>query len=104
MPAPHNITTLRSFLGLVNYYQSFDPNMRSIRQPLDNLLKKDNEWNWSTRCQQAIDSIKSILNSDLLLAHYEPSLQTHQNMDWAPSFNIGGQTAQSRPSLMLRVH
>jgi hypothetical protein len=44
MPAPTNITTLRSFLGLVNYYQSFVPNMRSIRQPLDDLLKKDKEW------------------------------------------------------------
>jgi hypothetical protein len=39
MPAPTNITTLRSFLGLVNYYQSFVPNMRSIRQPLDDLIK-----------------------------------------------------------------
>jgi transposase InsO family protein len=75
MPAPNNIATLRSFLGLVNYYQSFVPNMRSIRQPLDDLLKKDNEWNWSTRCQQAFDSIKGILNSDLLLTHYDPSLE-----------------------------
>jgi len=40
MPAPTNITTLRSFLGLVNYYQSFVPNMRAIRQPLDKLLEK----------------------------------------------------------------
>jgi hypothetical protein len=37
MPAPTNIATLRSFLGLVNYYQSFVPNMLSIRQPLDDL-------------------------------------------------------------------
>ena len=75
MPAPNNITTLRSFLGLVNYYQSFVPNLRSIRYPLDNLLKKDQEWNWSTLCQQAFDSIIGILNSDLLLTHYDPSLE-----------------------------
>jgi hypothetical protein len=43
MPAPNNITTLRSFLGLFDYYQSFVPNMRFIHQPLDDLLKKDNE-------------------------------------------------------------
>ena len=34
MPAS-TITTLRSCLGLVSYYQSFVPNMRVIRQPLD---------------------------------------------------------------------
>jgi hypothetical protein len=104
MPAPHNITTLRSFRGLVSYYQYFVPNMRSIRQPIDDLLKKDNEWNWSTRSQQAFDSIKGILNSDLLLTHYDPSLQTHKNMDCALPFNTGGQTGQSRPFIILRVH
>jgi hypothetical protein len=51
MPAPTNITTLCFFLGLVNYYQPFTPNMCSIHQPLDDLPKKDNEWKWSTRCQ-----------------------------------------------------
>lgn len=59
MLAPTNITTLRSFLGLVNYYQPFIPNMLSIRQPLDELLKKDNEWIWSARCQKAFESIKA---------------------------------------------
>jgi hypothetical protein len=48
--------------------------MRSILQPLDD-LKKDNEWNWSTRCQQEFDSIKVILNSELLVTHCDPSLQ-----------------------------
>jgi hypothetical protein len=75
MPAPTNITTLRSILGLVNYYQSFVPNMRSMRQPLDDLPKKDNEWTWSARCQQIFESIKGILNSDLLLTHYDPLLE-----------------------------
>jgi hypothetical protein len=75
MPAPTNITTLRSFLRLVNYYHSFVPKMRSIRQPLDDLLKKDNEWTWSARCQQAFENIKGTLNSDLLLTRYDPSLE-----------------------------
>jgi len=75
MPAPNNVSTLLSFLGLVNYYQSFVPNMRSICHPLGDLLKKEQEWNWSNRCQQAFDSIKEILKSDLLLTHYDPSLE-----------------------------
>ena len=49
--------------------------MRSIRYPLDNLLKKDTGWNWPASCQQAFDSIRGTLNSDLLLTHYDPSLE-----------------------------
>ena len=47
MPVPTEITTLLSFLGLGNYYHSFVPNMRSMRQPHD-LRNKDNEWKWLT--------------------------------------------------------
>jgi hypothetical protein len=94
MPVPNNVTTLHSFLGLVNYYQSFVPNMRSIRYPLDNLLKKDQEWNWSNRCQQAFDSIKEILKSDLLLTHYDPSLEVIVAAD--ASHNGAGAVIQHR--------
>ena len=40
MPAPNNIATLQSFLGLANYYQIFIPNMHDLRAPLNKLLKK----------------------------------------------------------------
>ena len=41
--APTNITTPRSFLVLINDYQSFAPNVPSIRKRFDDLLKKNNE-------------------------------------------------------------
>ena len=44
-------------------------------QPLDDLLKKDNEWIWSARFQQEFESINGILNSDFLLPHDDPSLE-----------------------------
>ena len=40
MPVPDNITTLLSFLGLVNYYQSFIKNLHDLHAPLNELLKK----------------------------------------------------------------
>jgi hypothetical protein len=40
MPAPTNITTLRSFLGLVNCHQSFVLNMRFIRHPLMTISRR----------------------------------------------------------------
>ena len=41
MPPPKDIATLRSFLGFVNYYGKFVPNLHSLKAPLENLLRKD---------------------------------------------------------------
>jgi transposase InsO family protein len=60
---------------MVNHYQQFIKNMRFVRKPLDDLLKKDTKWEWNTKCEQAFQKIKEILSSDLLLTHYDPSLE-----------------------------
>jgi hypothetical protein len=78
-PDPQKITAVADMLEPTNI-----TTLRSIRQPLED-LKKDNEWTWSARCQQAFESIKDILNSDHLLTHYDPSRRKRQNMEWAPS-------------------
>ena len=38
-PAPQNVTELRSFLGLLNYYGKFIPNLASILHPLHSPLR-----------------------------------------------------------------
>ena len=38
---PHNQKTVKSILGLCNYYRSFVPNFAKIAGPLYKLLKKD---------------------------------------------------------------
>lgn len=72
MPEPYNVTTLRSFLVAINYYSRFISNMHVLRRPLDNLLKKDSKWNWSSKCQEFFDQFKRILTSKLLLTHDNP--------------------------------
>ncbi|XP_062702030.1 uncharacterized protein K02A2.6-like [Aedes albopictus] len=75
MPAPHDVPSLRSFLGAVNYYGKFVRAIHDLRQPMDALLKKDVKWNWSPACQNAFEEFKRILQSDLLLTHYNPNLE-----------------------------
>ena len=43
-PTPKNVTELRSFLGLVNYYGKFLPNLSTFLHPLNNLLHHDCKW------------------------------------------------------------
>ena len=42
-PAPNNVSQLKSFLGMINYYSKFLPNLSTQLAPLYSLLqKKDN--------------------------------------------------------------
>ncbi|XP_055591171.1 uncharacterized protein LOC129743217 [Uranotaenia lowii] len=46
--------------------------IKELRAPLDRLLKKDARWEWTPECQSSFDRFKSILQSDLLLTHFDP--------------------------------
>ena len=75
MPAPKNITELRSFLDAVNYYSKFIRKMRQLKAPLEAPLKRDSDWNWTKSCEEAFQQFKETLSSDLMLTHYKSSNQ-----------------------------
>ncbi|BHF57618.1 hypothetical protein SprV_0100056000 [Sparganum proliferum] len=74
MPASKNVLQLRSFLGRISYYSAFLPSLHDVRAPLNRLLQKDAPWCWSPDCEKAFAQLKSMLSSDLLLTHYDPTL------------------------------
>uniref|UniRef100_A0A5S6QB45 RNA-directed DNA polymerase n=1 Tax=Trichuris muris TaxID=70415 RepID=A0A5S6QB45_TRIMR len=74
MPPPFDVQSLRSFLGMLSYYGVFVKQMRELRAPLDELLKKGASFIWSSECQAAFEKAKLILKSDLLLTHFDPSI------------------------------
>lgn len=75
MPAPTDLASLRAYLGGINFYGKFVKQMHDLRNPLNQLLKKDAKWSWTPECQQSFERFKEILQSDLLLTHYDPSLE-----------------------------
>ena len=72
-PAPQNVSQLKSFLGLLNYYGKFIPNLSTLLAPLHRLLRKQSTWTWGSEQQGAFDRVKGILTSDSVLVHYDPS-------------------------------
>ena len=48
-PTPTNVTELRSFLGILNYYGKFLPNLSTKLYPLHTLLGKKTKWVWDNR-------------------------------------------------------
>lgn len=75
MTEPTDETTLRSFLGAINFYGQYVKSMRKFRGPLDELLKKDIKWHWTEEHRKAFNDCKNIIASDLVLTHYNPELE-----------------------------
>lgn len=50
-PPPTNVSEVKSFLGMVNFYAKFVHNFSTILAPLYNLLKKSTKFEWSESCQ-----------------------------------------------------
>ncbi|KAF7642764.1 hypothetical protein LDENG_00251050 [Lucifuga dentata] len=66
-PAPTNVSQLRSFLGLINYYGRFVPSLATVLNPLNALLHKGVQWRWSSECENAFQVAKNQLLSDRVL-------------------------------------
>jgi hypothetical protein len=57
-PVPTNVQQLRSFLGLINYYNKFLPALSSTLAPLYQLLQKSQKWVWEKKQTQAFQKAK----------------------------------------------
>ncbi|XP_065095800.1 uncharacterized protein K02A2.6-like [Ochlerotatus camptorhynchus] len=102
MAPPTDVSGVRSFLGAVNYYGKFVHRMRTLRFPLDELLKAGTEFRWTTQCQQAFMRFKEILASDLLLTHYNPNLDIVVSAD-ASSVGVGATISHKFPDGTMKV-
>ena len=92
-PAPKNVTELRSFLGMINYYGKFLHNLSTQLQPLHALLKHGVKWHWSQECNQAFEEVKIKLSEAPVLMHYEIKLPIRLAGD-ASNYGIGSVLSQ----------
>ncbi|XP_029696863.1 uncharacterized protein K02A2.6-like [Takifugu rubripes] len=96
-PPPQNISQLRSFLGLLNYYGRFTPNLASLLQPLHELLCKDKMWKWTENCQAAFQEAKDVLTTLQVLTHFNPSLALQLACDASP-YGVGAVLSHVMPN------
>ena len=57
---PNNVHELRRVLGLFNFVTKFVHNAQINLSPLNDLLKKENCWQWGDAQQKAFDEIKKV--------------------------------------------
>jgi hypothetical protein len=65
---PHNVSEIRSFLGLAGYYCRFIENFSKIARPMTNLLKKTQEFEWTPDCEKSFQDLKKRLTTTPVLA------------------------------------
>ena len=86
---PSNLLELKSFMGLVNQFNQFSPNISNLAEPLRHLLKKDTEWGWNESHEKAFVDVKTELSSPPILSYYDPTLPVILQTDAAKLKGLG---------------
>lgn len=63
---------LRAFLGLINFYNKFVPNLSTKLRSLYALLTNDAKYDWTDECEKAFQLSKEALLKADLLEFYDP--------------------------------
>ena len=83
-PHPCNVAEMRSFLGIVNYYNKFLPNLSTVVHSLNLLLENNRQWKWTEQCDKAFHDVKEMITSEQVLTNYDPSLSLMRACDAFP--------------------
>ena len=91
---PTDVKRLRSFLGLVNYYRDFLPNMAETAVPLYRLTQKGVQWKWNQECENSYQALsKALTNNPITLAYPDWKRHYYVEVD-ASGSAVGGVLAQ----------
>ncbi len=71
-PSPKNVTELWPFLGMVNYYDKFHPDLSKFLAPLNKLLHNDTKWHWSKEKEESFQEAEELRLSAKLLVQRDP--------------------------------
>jgi hypothetical protein len=92
-PRPENVSDVRSFLGLVNYYKNFVHSLGDKAAPLYDFMSKDKIFKWTDEAESSFNELKRCLMSAPILAY--PNMHGRFILDTDCSgFAMGGILAQ----------
>ena len=67
-PTPHDVHTVRQFVGLASYYRCYIHKFADIVAPLHKLTQKGEIFEWNGQCSEAFGKLKGCLSSAPILA------------------------------------
>ena len=69
---------------MINYYDRFVPGLATICAPLNSLLQKNTQWNWTSQHVEAVTAVKKPLTSADTLSQYDPPVPMSLSCDASP--------------------
>ena len=91
---PKDVSHIRSFLGLANYFRRFIQGYATMVTPLTNLTRKDVPFEWTAECQTAFDAVKHALTTAPVLAVPDENVRYEVVCD-ASNFGLGAALLQN---------
>ena len=71
-PTPTSVTEVRSFMRLGGYYQCFIMGFSRLARRITSLQTKGMKYDWTKKCERALQELKSALMSAPILLVPEP--------------------------------
>ena len=100
-PLPRNVSELRSFLGLTNYYRSFCEGYAQVAAPLTEMLRRNEPIEWTERRLRAFNELKDFLVKPPTLAIIQDDVDLVLDVD--ASLTSCGAVLQQYQNGVLRV-
>ena len=92
-PIPTSVQDVQIFLGFANFYRRFIEGYSRITSSISTLLRKNQQFHWSSQAQEAFEELKRRFTSAPILRHFDPDLPIRLHTD-ASGFAISGIISQ----------
>ena len=102
-PRPHNVSSLKRFLGMVGYFREYIRNMSHRTQNLRSLLSQKASFSWSDQHEAEFQDLKSaLLSKEIILFHpdWDSEFQVHTD---ASKIGCGAMLAQRHNGVLRPV-
>ena len=93
MNRPLNVKQVRRFIGMANFYRKHIENFALLANPLTNLMKKGQKFQWTPDCDHAFKTLKEKLVSAPILVKADQSLPFELHTD-ASDTHVGAALMQ----------
>ena len=100
MELPQDVETMRSFLGLINYFNWFSPRLAELSDPLREICRQKVEFQLTEACKIAFQCCKEEISRNITLPYFNPKALTILQRD-ASRKGLGAVLLQNSTPVMF---